>query len=894
MTKKQDDYYSMMDRIFKESGVNPPLIGLGKKKKALVAKAGAKKKGPVREKTEEEYYDIEYEYTGAKPEKEKKKAPAKGKKQPNIWIQFTNLPHIKKLSMDEKKKRYQALKAGGDDKVRAEILKGARKVARANYEDEEVYALPKPVKPAKKGKEDYKDYGVKPVSKALAKQVDKANEIRRKQKGVSEDALEDRSDKNKLQQKKDDKIAKLIDVLVNEEDDEEAEDGIDVHGVRDVEKETREIAKGRKQKQLEQKMIPADGVVKYPRTNANAKATDMLADRKRQGREKDLAYLKVQATLNPSQPIDYSRAPAFVPVNFNQLPPDYYKAQKDQEAIQAKIRKDAEELKKKQEQTQQQAPQSALPRDEGYLKYLEEAQAKLRQGQMPQPYVPVPRTEEEKVTKEAVKEYIKEELPKYAPLVEKLIPEHVEALVKEIEKIEEEKDMGIEILPFEEESDDEFNKMIEDMENYSEKKTEKKNEKVEIEESVEENVEESEEEEDKHLEEMEKKYEEKKKQKKKDTKKIVEDFMEAKKSKSKSKPKKPKKETPSQKTERINRADRAEKIQASINAEDLAELYDLVLRRLKARNINVGSLFENSIIPIEFENPSTETVYNTYSEIANSKEGKAYLGAYLLERYAMMLESNADAVLQDIIEGGRIGGDIFNDIWNKVQDGANTVKQAFQGPRNIAPPAVRNFLLDHGGRPIVSITVCKNPIDKFMNSVMNAITVGEFDRLKKGLNYDDMFHLFMMVTFDDGRTAIVEKNAVANMAFIDPKPAQASMNVPINGKFITLDEMIANALDEISSEELWIYDPQRQNCQFFLKNLLKYSDLLTGEIESFIMQDTQAILGQLPLLTQQVFKGVTDLAGVWDVLLYGRGINPKRIKRLNRKGKTGYGCSYVC
>ena len=57
--------------------------------------------------------------------------------------------------------------------------------------------------------------------------------------------------------------------------------------------------------------------------------------------------------------------------------------------------------------------------------------------------------------------------------------------------------------------------------------------------------------------------------------------------------------------------------------------------------------------------------------------------------------------------------------------------------------------------------------------------------------------------------------------------------------------------------------------------------LLTPALESFIMQDTNKVVGELPGITQKVMRGLTDVAGMWDVLLYGRAIAKSgRIKKL--------------
>lgn len=240
-------------------------------------------------------------------------------------------------------------------------------------------------------------------------------------------------------------------------------------------------------------------------------------------------------------------------------------------------------------------------------------------------------------------------------------------------------------------------------------------------------------------------------------------------------------------------------------------------------------------------------------------------------------------------EGGNIIGDIAYYI-GKLPNIIQNLPELFKGVRTIAPPAVRSFLRDYGDILISSLSVCKMPVQEFVQKSLTLITLGKFDEYKKQLNYDDMFHLYLLARAPNGKNIVIEKNAVARIEFIDDvevsKISNNCMKVDLNNNNYTINQLINNTNDAIGDNQMWVYDPQTQNCQWFLKNILEVNGLLTKELKDFIMQDAKKIISQLPDLTQRLFRGATDMANFLDILVHGRGLTNtgKRIK-LNIKKK---------
>lgn len=218
-------------------------------------------------------------------------------------------------------------------------------------------------------------------------------------------------------------------------------------------------------------------------------------------------------------------------------------------------------------------------------------------------------------------------------------------------------------------------------------------------------------------------------------------------------------------------------------------------------------------------------------------------------------------------------------------DEKNNIKMILAYPRTIrggllgAPkirrdfkPSIRSLLEKIGNKEIISITLQRNPIETVLKSMLDVLTLGRFSEQTKKLGYDKIFHLSAIIQLKDYPKPItVEKNEVINISEI-PVPLKKNgerLNVPINKK-ITLNEMLDNSIKNLGSK-FFLYDAFTNNCQMFLRDLLKFSGLLTSNINTWIMQDAKKIAEGLPFWSSRVFKEITN-AGAWfDRVIYGRG-----------------------
>ena len=209
----------------------------------------------------------------------------------------------------------------------------------------------------------------------------------------------------------------------------------------------------------------------------------------------------------------------------------------------------------------------------------------------------------------------------------------------------------------------------------------------------------------------------------------------------------------------------------------------------------------------------------------------------------------------------------------------NFIKTLFTGVRKTASPQVRKFLEQHGMEDIISIQLGRKPIFKVIDSLLNIISLGTYQKAKDKYNYDELFHLYILVTLPSGKYK-VEKNEVVTITKTDEQANGPIINNPkIDGKPINLNLLFALYYKK-EGAHMWTYNAKTNNCQIFINNLLKYSNLLKDNMHNFIMQDAKGVLEQTPYFTQKIADAVTDLGALSNRVIYGDKLRKLRRKRI--------------
>jgi hypothetical protein len=143
----------------------------------------------------------------------------------------------------------------------------------------------------------------------------------------------------------------------------------------------------------------------------------------------------------------------------------------------------------------------------------------------------------------------------------------------------------------------------------------------------------------------------------------------------------------------------------------------------------------------------------------------------------------------------------------------------------------------------------------------------------KELGYDQMFHLYMLVTLADGTTIRLGKNAIPQMT-IGAKNPKESILVSSPGN--SFADFIGKTIQRMGEKDYVQYDGATLNCQNFIQNHLQANGISTAESTKFIMQDAEKLLTGR---TRSIARGITDIGATVTQAIGGR----KKKKHTERK-----------
>ncbi len=209
---------------------------------------------------------------------------------------------------------------------------------------------------------------------------------------------------------------------------------------------------------------------------------------------------------------------------------------------------------------------------------------------------------------------------------------------------------------------------------------------------------------------------------------------------------------------------------------------------------------------------------------------------------------------------------------NKAVSAVGEYASAVFGGRNDYPPKVRDILEKVGEKYITGITIGRTPVSGLLTGALSLFSMGKFGkRLEK--NFDELFHLFVILTLEDGTKVSLEKNEVINMD-INPslkRPDQESKIVDNNKiPYLTINVMLFNT-KKFMGNKYFNYDAANNNCQDYIVAFFKSNHIGDESDITFIKQNTKQLFNNLGAL-KNIAHATTDLGAAVNVITTGAGI----------------------
>jgi hypothetical protein len=197
----------------------------------------------------------------------------------------------------------------------------------------------------------------------------------------------------------------------------------------------------------------------------------------------------------------------------------------------------------------------------------------------------------------------------------------------------------------------------------------------------------------------------------------------------------------------------------------------------------------------------------------------------------------------------------------------SNVKNYFHKALTSRPGVVDRLIKQYGDRRVMQVTILRKPVQGGVQKLLNLITLGGFNRAKNEMKYDEVYHLYVNMTLDNGQTIGIEKNQRVNVAAAGFPTAglEASNMLKINCNVVFKD-MIEKA-EQAGGDTFYRYNAVTANCQRFISVLMNSSGI-TGT-DAFVMQDATQLIKNSGL--RRVAGAITDVAALGERAILGHG-----------------------
>jgi hypothetical protein len=169
---------------------------------------------------------------------------------------------------------------------------------------------------------------------------------------------------------------------------------------------------------------------------------------------------------------------------------------------------------------------------------------------------------------------------------------------------------------------------------------------------------------------------------------------------------------------------------------------------------------------------------------------------------------------------------------------------------------VQSILAKHGDKTITKARVVRKPVSSAVKEALNVVSLGEFKKKLAKQSYDDIFHLFMLLTLSDGTNVSLEKNSIITMRVNPDRSGESVEASPPEG--LTLNDLM-NAAAKKMGKKFIPYAANSNNCQNFILNVLRANNMDTPELDTFVKQDTNELFEGGIVDLRKFSNAITDL-----------------------------------
>jgi len=148
----------------------------------------------------------------------------------------------------------------------------------------------------------------------------------------------------------------------------------------------------------------------------------------------------------------------------------------------------------------------------------------------------------------------------------------------------------------------------------------------------------------------------------------------------------------------------------------------------------------------------------------------------------------------------------------------------------------QKYLDKNKNKVIIGMQVCRTPLSKGIKTAINALTKGGLKRSQLNRGYEDIFHLYGVLKYQDGSEILIERNATLQVKKVKSRKNAQCKFVHVTP--MSFGEMILKA--ERKDPKLYFYDSHTHNCQVLLMLLLDILNADSPEMKAFVLQNVDS------------------------------------------------------
>ena len=194
--------------------------------------------------------------------------------------------------------------------------------------------------------------------------------------------------------------------------------------------------------------------------------------------------------------------------------------------------------------------------------------------------------------------------------------------------------------------------------------------------------------------------------------------------------------------------------------------------------------------------------------------------------------------------------------------GAGFINQYFGKQKLDFNKTAKATLARHGESRIIGIKLFASLLSKFDKTISNIVMMGRLDEIREKYGVDELFHLGILFSMQDGSTISYEKGETVLISDKVKDMGEKTVryyDVPISHLHITLNEFVKKSQENVKPEDYFIYSALRNNCQKFIITSLERNGLMTNEIKKFGKQNTDDFVKELPAFSNWAMNKITGI-----------------------------------